>query len=194
MRGQTVLVVINRELLQLRRAEDGTLLDEVDRGRGAFRLVTGQSGDGPIAVISAIDHPPKVFRLEELAAPPVPVPGLHGGFAAAMDATRLVAGSLAERRSGWRTVWACDLSGRPLGPDIVGRPITSVAIATWPAVFIARTDGTVSLTDLESGQDLCPALQLSAEACSIATAGDGDLLAAIGTDVARFKPPIRTWF
>ncbi|WP_405098227.1 hypothetical protein [Micromonospora sp. NBC_01412] len=194
VRGEKVLVVVDRELLQLRRAADGALLDEVCKDRGTYRLVTGPSDGGPIAMVSAIDRPPEVFRLEELTAPPSSVPGLHGGFAAALDGTRLVAGSLTERRTGWRTVWTCDLSGHPLGPDIGGPPITSIAIATWPAAFIARADGTVSLTDLESGHDLCPVLQLPAEARSIATADDGDLLVGVGTDVARFKPPIQAWF
>jgi hypothetical protein len=190
VRGEQVLVVVDRDLLQLRRAADGMLLDEVRKHRGTFRLVTGPSDGDPIAVISAVDRPPDVFRLEELAVPPSPVLGLSGGFAAALDGPYLVAGSLAERQSGWRTVWSCDLSGDPLGPDIIGPPITSVAIATWPAVYIARTDGTVSLTDVESGHDLCPALQLPTDARSIATADNGDLLVGLGTDLARFKPPI----
>lgn len=93
--GERVLVVIDRELLQLRRAIDGTLLDEVRKDRGTIQLVTGPSDGGPIAVVSAIDRPPEAFRLEELAAPPSPVPGLHGGFVAALHGTRLVAGALA---------------------------------------------------------------------------------------------------
>ncbi|MFD6640354.1 WD40 repeat domain-containing protein [Micromonospora chalcea] len=189
VRGERVLVVIDRELLRLQRADDGTLIDEVRKERGTYRLVTGPSEGGPIAVVSAIGRPPEVFRLDRLSAPPSPMPGLDGGFVAALDGTRLVAGSLAERRSGWRTAWACDLTGRPLGPEVVGAPITSVAIATWPAVFIARADGTVSLIDLESGQELCPALQLPAEPRSIAI-DDLDVLVGVGADVARFTPPV----
>jgi WD40 repeat protein len=189
VQGERVLVVIDRELLQLWRADDGTLIDEVRKERGTYRLVAGLCEGAPIAVVSAIGRPPEVFRLDQLSAPPSPVPSLDGSFVAALDGTRLVAGSLAERRSGWRTAWACDLSGRPLGPAVVGAPITSVAIATWPAVFIARTDGTVSLTDLESGQELCPALQLPAEPRSIAT-DDLDVLVGVGVDVARFTPPV----
>lgn len=186
-------MVIDRELLQLWRAADGTLLDEVRRSRGTHRLVTGIADGGPIAVVSAMDRPPEVFRLEELTAPPALVSGLQEGFAAAVDGRRLVAGSVAELRSGWRTVWGCDLSGRALGPEIVGPPITSVAIAGWPAVYIARSDATVSLTDLESGRELCPALQLPAEPRSIAATDDGDLLVGLGPDVARFTPPIQAW-
>ncbi|NUT32081.1 MAG: hypothetical protein HOV79_03300 [Hamadaea sp.] len=187
--GEDVLVVVDRELLQLRRAEDGTLVDEVRRERGTYRLVTGIVDGDPVAVVSAIGRPPEVVRLEQLSAPPSPVAGLDGGFVAAVEGTRLVAGSLAQRRSGWRTVWACDLAGRPVGPEIVGAPIAAVAIAAWPATFIARADATISLTDLESGRDLCPALHLPAEPRTIAT-DRGDLIVGVGTDLARFTPPV----
>lgn len=191
VRGEQVLVIVDRDLLQLRRTADGTLLREVRKHRGTFRLIAGSSDAGPIAVVSALDRPPDVFLLEDLAMPPSSVHGLRGGFAAAVAGRYLIAGSLAERQSGWRTAWACDLSGEPLGPDVQGPPITSVAVASWPAVYVARTDGTVSLTDLESGRDLCPALYLPTEARNITVAGNGDLLVGVGADVARFAPPVQ---
>ncbi|MDG4832085.1 WD40 repeat domain-containing protein [Solwaraspora sp. WMMD1047] len=187
--GERVLVIIDRDLLQVRRTVDGTLLHEVRKHRGTFRLITGSWEGRPIAVVSALDRVPEIFQLEDLAVPPSPIEGLRGCFAAAVAGQRLLAGSLAERQSGWRTVWACDLSGEPIGPDLHGAPITSVAVAGWPAVYVARSDCTVSLTDFESGRDFCPALHLPAAARSIAVDSNGDLLVGVGADVARFAPP-----
>jgi hypothetical protein len=187
LRGEHAAVVVDRDLLQLRRAADGALLDQVRLSRGTFRLVAGPSADGPIAVTSALDHLPEIFRLEALAEPPVPITRLDGAFVGALDGGRLIAGRLDEWRNG-KTLWACDLSGHRLGPDLTGPPFTGYAVATWPEVYIARADGTVSLVDVVSGRALCPALQLPTAARGIATTG-GDLLVGFGIDVARFRPP-----
>jgi WD40 repeat protein len=188
IRGENVVVVIDQGKIQLRRPVDGALIEEARKHRGTYRLVVGSTDRGPIAVTSALQHPPQVFRLERLREPPVSIPDLDGGFVAAMSGDRLIVGSLAERRTGWRTLWSSDLSGRRLGPDIGGPPITSVAVAAWPGTYIARADGTVALIDLESGDRLCPDLQLPTEARTIAAAQDGDLLVGTGTSVARFRP------
>lgn len=140
-------------------------------------------------LVAGAEVPPEIYRLEDLAAPATPVPALDGRFVVAVDGDRLVGGSYAEGRDAWRTVWAFDLAGKRAGPAVTGAPITSVAIGAWPAVFIARADGTVSLVDLESGDPLCPALQLPAPARDMAVAGRRDLIVGTGTDVARFRPP-----
>lgn len=189
VRGEPVLVVVHRGLLQLRRTADGTVFDEVRKHRGTFRLVTGVSEQRPIAVVSALDLHPEIFHLDDLAAPPSPVPGLDGGYVVAVEGNHLVSGSLAERRDAWRTAWGRDLSGHRVGPGVTGTPITSVAIAGWPAVYIARIDGTVSLVDLESGEELCPALRLPTAAGGIAVVGVRGLIVAFGSDVARLEPP-----
>jgi hypothetical protein len=189
VQGEVALVVVNRTLLEIRRTADGVVRRLVRKHDGTFRLVTGRSGGRPIAVVSALDRHPEVFQLEDLAAPPVPVPGLDGGFVIAVHGDHLVTGSLAEPYDAWRTVWARDLSGGPAGPPVTGAPVTAVAVAAWPAVYIARIDGTVSLVDLASGAEVCPALRLPDPAAGIAVAADGDLVAGFGAEVARFHPP-----
>ncbi|RKR88334.1 hypothetical protein BDK92_2647 [Micromonospora pisi] len=188
VRGEQVLVVINRGTLEIRRTTDGAVIDKVVKHRETSRVVIGSFGREPIAITTSPSAHPELFRLEDLAAPE-PLPGLAGGFVAAMDGDRLVCGSYAEPWNAWRTAWARDLTGQRLGPDVTGEVITSVAVADWPAVYMARADGTVSLVDLESGDELCPALRLPTKAASLAVAPGGDLIVGYGPHVARFRPP-----
>ncbi|XVU26022.1 hypothetical protein ACQPZJ_02880 [Actinoplanes sp. CA-054009] len=186
--GEQVLVVINRGVLEIRRTGDGSVIGEVVKHRETSRVAIGSSGGRPIAVTSSHERHPQLFWLDDLAEA-VRLPHADGEFVAAMDGDRLVCGSYAEPWNKWRTAWAGDLSGRRLGPDVTGEVITAVATAGWPAVFIGRADGTVSLVDLEAGGELVPALRLPSPARGLVVADGGDVIVAYGGQVARFRPP-----
>lgn len=189
VRGEPVLVTGARRL-ELRRASDGARIAAVEAPRRIVRMLSAEIDGAPVLVVSSFDGPPAMYRLDDLYAAPVRLPELGDNFIAAVDGPRLVTGRFGADRSGWRTVRARNLSGDRLGPDIDGPRITSVALAAWPAVYIARIDGSVTLTDLETGRDRCPPLRLPVAARSIAATDDGDLLAGFGTDVARFHPQL----
>ncbi|WP_157411580.1 WD40 repeat domain-containing protein [Actinoplanes rectilineatus] len=189
VRGERVLVTADRGLLQVWRAIDGALLDEVRKYGGTFRLLTRVVDGDPVAVISAVGRPPEIFRLDDLKVPPESIDRLDGYFVEAMDGDHFLVGNFADRAGGRRTMWASGLTGEPVGPDLIGPPVVSLAIVSWPAAYIARDDGTVSLVDVESGDQLCSPLQLPESPSSIAVTEDGDLLAAVGNNVIRTRPP-----
>jgi WD40 repeat protein len=191
VRGEQVLVTAVRDgRLDVWRATDGTKIATLHIPGRLLRLVRAEVDGRPLAVVSTFDGAPVAYRLDDLAAPPLPLPDIAGDFIVAMNEVRLVAGCFAEDASGWRSVRAWDLSGNCLGPYIHGPRVTSVAIARWPAVYIARLDGTITLTDVTTGEDRCPPLQLPIGARDIAATADGDLLAGFGLDIARFRPPM----
>jgi len=94
------------------------------------------------------------------------------------------------------------MAGDPIGvPVRSAAPIAAAAGRSWPAVYLARTDGTVSLTDLETGLDLCPAMQFPRRVTALAVIGGagadaragadadiGDLIVGFGSDLARIRP------
>jgi len=61
-------------------------------------------------------------------------------------------------------------------------------VRAWPAVYLTHADATVSLTDLETGTDLCLPMRLPSPPISLAVTQDGDLLVGSGSDVTRFHP------
>ncbi|XVU26020.1 hypothetical protein ACQPZJ_02870 [Actinoplanes sp. CA-054009] len=186
--GEQVLVVVSQGVLAIRRTGDGSVIDDVVKHRSTSRVVIGSTDRGPVAVTSSHDEHPQLFWLENLAEA-VRLPHADGEFIAAMDGDRLVCGSYAEPWNKWQTAWAGDLSGRRLGPAVTGEVITAVAVAAWPAVYIARADRTVSLVDLESGRELAPALHLPKRARSLVVVDGRDVIAGFGLEVARFEPP-----
>ncbi|WP_327003205.1 WD40 repeat domain-containing protein [Dactylosporangium sp. NBC_01737] len=174
--------------LEVWRADDGVRLAAVEVPRSLMRLVAADLDGRPVVILSTTGEPPMVFHLDDMTAPPRPVPQLDDDFVAAVAGTRVVTGLFAPGRDGWRVVRGRDLAGTWRGPDVEGAAISSVAIAAWPAVYVARADGTVSLTNLETGADLCPRLELPIAPRSIAATDDGDLIVAFGADLARFRP------
>ncbi|GAA0513390.1 hypothetical protein Ade02nite_89490 [Paractinoplanes deccanensis] len=194
--GEQVLVVVHRGVLAIRRVTDGSVAAEVVKHRETSRVVLGSVDGEPIAISSSHERHAQLFRLADLVAPERLPAGRDGEFVDAMAGTRLLCGSYAEPWDAWRTAWARDLSGNRLGPEVTGEVITAVAIAEWPAVYIARADRTVSLIDMESGAELCPALRLPARARSLAVMADAagsrerpDVVVGFGLEVARFRPP-----
>jgi hypothetical protein len=81
--------------------------------------------------------------------------------------------------------------GGRIGPDIRGTAeVTSAAVRSWLVAYLGRADGTVSLTDLGAGRDLCRPLLLPSRPTSMAVAAGGDLVVGFGSDIARVRPPV----
>jgi hypothetical protein len=79
----------------------------------------------------------------------------------------------------------------PLGPVVRSEAeVIAVTPATWPAVYIARVDGFVSLTELTTGADLCPPMLLPRTPRALAVTDDDGLAVAFGNDVAMVYPPL----
>ncbi|MEU8815456.1 hypothetical protein [Actinoplanes sp. NPDC048796] len=188
--GEQVLVVINRGVLEIRRTDDGSVIDQVEKHRETSRVVIGSTDRGPIAVTSSHARHPQLFWLEDLTEA-VRLPHADGEFMAAAEGDRFVCGSYAEPWNKWQTAWAGDLSGRRRGPAVTGEVITAVAVAAWPLVYLARQDRTVSLVDLESGAEVVPALRLPTAARTLAVTDGRDVIVGFGLTVARFRPPSR---
>ncbi|GLY05027.1 WD40 repeat domain-containing protein [Actinoplanes sp. NBRC 101535] len=84
-----------------------------------------------------------------------------------------------------------DTSGHTVRAGI--RRLTDATLATvraWPQVYLAHEDGTISLTDLLTGEDLTPPMTLPSMPISIAATTDGDLLVGYGSDTARLSPRV----
>ncbi|MFG2696908.1 WD40 repeat domain-containing protein [Kitasatospora sp. NPDC048407] len=194
--------------------DDGTLLarivaTDIESGITGFAVATL---DGrPTAVVSShAEEPIRLYNPDDPTAPPDSVPGTDGHPLLAVLDGRFVAVRsdqghvLGARVRNWRRyphsapapdatvirTWHRD--GRPAGPAIEdAAPVTAFAARTWPEAYIARTDGTVSLTDLSTGRPLARPLRLPIPATTLATTPDGALAIGFGRDVALVRPPLR---
>ncbi len=190
--AQAVANVGAGSTLKVWRASDGSPLTRLrvqpTRKTG---FATGLLEGRPVAIVSAHHQPVLVFALDNGLTSPMMRLDAENDFVLGLAGTRVVTGYFDDGSTGWRAVRAWHLSGQRVGPEVrADAEVTSVAVAQWPGVYIARADGTVTLTDLQTGQDLCPSLLLPRRPNAIAVADDGNLLAAFGSDVALFQPPL----
>ena len=77
---------------------------------------------------------------------------------------------------------------RPVNCLAFGASAAGPLLVSGHGEWSAHSDGTVSLTDLESGRDLCAPMLLPSPPISLATTRDGDLLVGAGSDVTRYHP------
>jgi hypothetical protein len=143
------------------------------------------------AAVSAVSTPVTVCSLDDPAALLRTVPETVGDVVLAVSASYIVTAGSGGGREGLRVVRAWRVTGERAGPDIWDEAeITAAAVRVWPAVYIARADRTVSLTDVETGRELCGRLLLPARPSALAVAPDGDLVVGFGADVACVSPPV----
>lgn len=153
-------------------------------------FVTGVIGGRTVAVLSSTGQPLRVHDLEDLAAEPTVVPEAGHDVVLDMVGSRIITGRVDDPYSGPTTVRVWTAAGERVGAEIGGTAVVvAAAVREWPAVYIARADGTVALTDLETGRDLCPAVLLPAKPTSLAVTRDRELIVGFGSDVARIAPP-----
>jgi WD40 repeat protein len=177
--------------LRILRAIDGSPTAEIQTGMYtrvsgfAAGLVQGR----PAVAISAYREQATVYFLDDLTPASIVIAQAGADFVVDLVDTHVVTGS-PDAQENWRVVRAWDLSGEPVGPDIQrDAAITAVAMSEWPKAFIATADNLVSLTNLETGIEVCQAMRLPRTAHAFAVTAGGDLIVGFGSDVARVRPP-----
>lgn len=177
--------------LKIWDASDGQWLGQRNTPREfTTGFATGLLDGRPIGVLSARRNPIHVIALDEELLVPLAAFEADGDVVIAFDGTRVITGHFDEFPKGWRTVRAWDLSGEPLGPGIRSESaVTAVALALWPHVYIARVDGTVSLSNLETGQDVCPRMMLPRTPKALAVTSSSGVIVGFGADLAHIHPP-----
>ncbi|GAA0567944.1 hypothetical protein GCM10010172_60160 [Paractinoplanes ferrugineus] len=84
------------------------------------------------------------------------------------------------------TVRVWNINRSVVGPEIRGAAqVTAVAVRRWPTAYIGRSDRSVTLADLSTGQEVCPPIILPDKPARFFVLGNGDLLASAGSDIAR---------
>lgn len=193
--GRRMLMALGPESrLRLWDAADGRLRSEIRTVidvRPVNGFATAVVQGRPAVVISAYYKETTAYFLDGLSPSAFAVPHVGTDFVVDLVEGRIVMGANDEKRI-WRTIRGWDLAGASLGP-VVRREagITAVALSGWPEAFVATLDRMVSLVNLETGLEVCPALRLPRTAHALAVTADGDLIAGFGSDVARFRPPGR---
>lgn len=173
-------------MLKLWRPHDGALIAEVQTPFPSLLtgLATAVVEGRPVAALSFKSQPLAVYTLDDLSAPPSVIPQAGDDVALCMTGPHIIT----VHASNVLRVWRGD--GDQIGADIAGMaPITAAVARSWPAAYIGRADGTVALTDLETGEDLCPPMLLPTAPSTMAITAEGDLLVGFGSDVARLHPP-----
>jgi WD40 repeat protein len=174
--------------LKLWRPRDGTLIGEIDTGARILLtgFVAGVVDGRPLAVLSYSGWPMTVYTLHDLTAPPVTLPHATDDVALCLVGPHIIT----TRTDIPHAVRAWHIDGWWVGVDLRGdAEVTAVACHTWPAVFVGRADGTVCLSDLETGDDLCPPLRLPTRPTAMTVTAHGDLIVGFGSDLARVRPP-----
>lgn len=173
--GDTLVTYAPPGMLKVWHRHDGTLLAETDTGiRSKLTgFTTGMAAGTGFAALSSTAGPLLVYTLDDLT-----VTLSQTGTATVLAAS----GPHLVTTDG---VW--HLSGARVGPALP--EIVLAAPHTWPAAFLARADGTISLADLETGADLCPPVHLPTAPRAMTVTPDGDLIVAYGSDLARLHPP-----
>ncbi|RKS68418.1 WD40 repeat protein [Actinomadura pelletieri DSM 43383] len=195
LKGEDVLVTLGPDrMIKLWRPADGVLLAETMTGMSS--LVTGFAiGDDegrPVMAVSSGGRSVRVQALDDLAATPVIVPEAGDDVVFDIVGPHIVTGHRDHEYGNPRTVRVFTVSGDRFGTELRGTAdITAVAVRTWPTAFIGRADGTVTLTDLETGRDLCPRLLLPSRPKTLNVTDEGDLIVAFASDLARFHPPLQ---
>jgi WD40 repeat protein len=179
-------------MLKIWDIADGALLAETPTGvtSKVTGFATGVIEGKPFAVLSSYGQAMALYTLDDLAAPPIIVPEAGDDIVLDVVGQHVVAAHFEYERSRPDTVRVWHISGSRIGPDIRGStPVTTAAVRTWPAVYIGRADGTVSLTDMETGRDLCSPVLLPTRPNTM-TVTSGDLVVGFGSDLARLRPPV----
>lgn len=194
LRGREVLVTYGPPgMLKIWRPADGALLAEI--ATGISSKVTGFAAglvDGrPFVALSSYRQPMRLHALEDSTENPITIPEAGNGVVLGIVGSHIVAGHFEHERMGLHTIRMWNISGRKVGPDIRGEAeVTTVAGRTWPTAYIGRADGTVSLTDLVTGRDLCNPCRLPSRPRAMTVTDSGDLVVGFGSDLARIRPPV----
>ena len=178
--------------LKVWRPSDGELLASASVvAPGAVTGFAASIIDGrPKAVLSTARGSLLVYALDDLPAEPSLVAARADEVV--LDAAGPYFISMRQKRAqmGGSTLRGWLFSGRPVGPAITSKStITSVAVQSWPAVCLGRADGSVSLIDLESGDELCQPIYLPSRPNAMAALANGGIAIGFGGDVACVRPP-----
>jgi WD40 repeat protein len=180
-------------MLKIWRPADGALIAETPTGvrSKVTGFATGVIDGRPYAALSSYGQPMTLHPLDDLTAPPTIVPEAGDDIVLAIAGPQILAAHFDDERTRANTLRVWNASGDRLGPAVrTGAAVTSAAVRSWPAVYVGRADGTVSLTDVAEGRDLCAPLLLPARPSALAVMNNGDLVVAFGSDVARVRPPV----
>lgn len=191
--GEALVTYGPGQMLKIWRLPDVALAAEVeiDVRSKVTGFATGVIDGRAWVAISSYTQPMMLYALDDLTAPPIVIPEAGSDRVLDLVGPHVVAARFNYEREMPKTLRVWDLSGRRVGPDIRSTAeITSAAGRAWPAVYVGRADGTVSLTDVETGRDLCHPMLLPDRPHDLTVTGDGGLLVAFGSDVARVHPPI----
>ncbi|MEN3307879.1 MAG: hypothetical protein V7603_4081 [Micromonosporaceae bacterium] len=194
LHGAEVLVTFGPGgMLKIWRPVDGALLAETRTGvvSKVTGFATGAVDGRAFAVLSSYSQPMTLHALDDLTTAPTIIPEAGDDIVLDLDGPHILAAHFDGERTRANTVRVWTTSGSRIGPDIRTRTgVTSAAVRLWPTVYIGHADGTVSLTDVETGRDLCPPMLLPIRPNTLAVTGNGDLVVGFGSDVARVRPPI----
>ncbi|WP_158581419.1 WD40 repeat domain-containing protein [Actinomadura spongiicola] len=193
VKGQDVLVTLGPDRkIKLWRPADGALIAETMTGMSSHvtGFAIGHDEGRPVVAVSTSGRCVRIHALDDLAATPVIVPEAGDDVVFDIVSPYIVNGHRDHEYGNPRTVRVFTVSGDRFGAELRGTAdVTAVAVRTWPTAFIGRADGTVTLTDLETGRDLCPRLLLPSRPKTLNVTDEGDLIVAFGSDLARFRPP-----
>jgi WD40 repeat protein len=182
-------------ILKVWRPLDGSLVAQArtEVKSKVTGFATGVVDGTTIAVLTSYSQPMTVYDLDELTAPPVVIPeAVNDAVLDVVDSHVVAARVHGKRRKPTDTVRAWNMSGRRVGMEVRGEAEVTAAVGrAWPAVYIGRADGTVSLTDLETGRDLCAPVLLPTSPSAMIATRDRDLIVGFGSDLARIRPPGR---
>jgi WD40 repeat protein len=164
------------------RIADGALLDEripVARS-GPTGFGVGSRAGRIVVATSTYRDPLEIQDLSDPDADPVLVPDAGDGRILAVSGPYIVTRGR-----------VLDTTGRTIAAGIRRlADATLAAVRVWPQAYLAHEDGTITLTDLLTGDDLAPPTLLPSPAIGLATTADGGLLVGYGSDVARLNPPL----
>ncbi|MGW4463662.1 WD40 repeat domain-containing protein [Micromonospora sp. NPDC004704] len=192
--GEALVTFGPGKMLKIWRLPDCKLVAEVETE--VLSKVTGFATgviDGRAWVgLSSYSQPMTLYALDDLTAPPIFIPEAGNDVVLDIVGSHVVAARPEYEHTGLKTVRVWKISGGRIGPDIHNAAeITSAAGRAWPAVYIGRADGSVALTDVETGHDLCLPMLLPSRPSVLSVTADGDLVVGFGSDVARVRPPVR---
>jgi WD40 repeat protein len=193
--GAVLVATVPPGRLETWSARDGRLLGATRRAAksGMSGFGTGSREGRPVVVVSTWYDPMAVYTVDDLGADPILIVDAGNDGILTVSGPYIVTRHFDDPGSHSRAahvVRVFDTAGRMISAG-VRRPasVTLAAVRSWPQAYLAHDDGTISLTDLLSGQDLGPRFTPPGAPISLATTADGDLLVGYGSDVARVSPP-----
>ncbi|MFK0195837.1 hypothetical protein [Kitasatospora sp. NPDC090308] len=163
----------------------------VDTRTNTTGFAVGTLDGRAIAALSSYDEPARLFDLDDPSSGSEILPGTEGHPVLAILDGRLVTVRSEDAADGATALRAWDRAGRPAGPEIDGRAaVTAVAGHGWPQLYVARTDHTLTVVDLSTGEPSTRPLLLPGPATCLAATSDG-VLVGFGQDLALVCPPVR---